>query len=257
MALEYVVNGEFVNLPASFDSPELADLLSDRLNPNQTPEVRPALIVAFDEDRRNLEAALSLGAALGRRGCLPPLFVYLAEEEGLAVFLERGRRGGTLGEVKAFGSSSECGSYTRLVQSEVVHLAEAFDLGHRETHRGGVEAAGARTAWLEHAFKGSSEAAAHHVAIKIAAAARLGSGPGSTTLSREARDALARMEHNRYVAERLLDGWRYGPRSDTEKLRESLCAWEHLPPSEQKKDYEQLELIEAWLAQSSSGGTIR
>jgi hypothetical protein len=257
VALEYVANAEFQDLPASFDSPELADLLAARLAPGQRPPVKPALVVAFDEDRRNLEAALSLGAALARRGCLPPLFVYLADEEGLAVFLERGRSGGTLGEVKPFGSSAACGSYHRLVQSDIVRLAETFHVGHRKARQAEGASDEARTAWLEHAFKGSSEAAAHHVAIKLAAAERLGTAAGTPSLTPAARDALARMEHNRYVAERLLEGWRYGPRSDTEKLRESLCAWEHLPESEQAKDYEQVALIEEWWNQGSSGGTIR
>lgn len=257
IAAEYVVNAEFVDLPASFDSPEFADLLTERLTPGQSPEARPVLIVAFDEDRRNLEAALSLGAALARRGSLLPLFVYLGDEEGLAVFLERGRRAGTLDEVKAFGSAADCGSYERLVQAEVFHLADTFHIAHGRAGREEGAVDPARSAWLEHAFKGSSEAAAHHVAIKLDAAKRLGADAGPTALPPEARDALARMEHNRYVAERLLEGWRYGPRSDTEKLRESLCAWEHLPESEQKKDHEQVELIEARWRQSSSGGTIR
>jgi hypothetical protein len=136
-------------------------------------------------------------------------------------------------------------------------LAEAFHLGHREARRGAGGTEEARAAWLEHAFKGSSEAAAHHVAIKLAAAQRMGSGTESEAFSTAARDALARMEHNRYVAERLLEGWRFGPRNDVEKLRESLCAWDHLSVSEQEKDYEQVALLEEWWLQSPPGGMIR
>jgi hypothetical protein len=81
-------------------------------------------------------------------------------------------------------------------------------------------------------------------AAEVGATARAGAdGPFSPS----DREALARMEHNRYVAERLLAGWRYGPRDDKGKRRESLIAWRHLPDEERIKDFEQVEELAEWL----------
>lgn len=52
---------------------------------------------------------------------------------------------------------------------------------------------------------------------------------------------LAKMEHNRWMAERLMAGWQYGPRSDELRKRESLLDWDELPIAEQEKDFNQID----------------
>ncbi len=62
-------------------------------------------------------------------------------------------------------------------------------------------------------------------------------------------ELLARMEHGRYVAERLLKGWRYGEKRDVErKTHPSLVGWDELPESEKEKDRESVRNIPALLA---------
>ena len=52
----------------------------------------------------------------------------------------------------------------------------------------------------------------------------------------------ARMEHHRWMAERLLMGWSYSPqRSDHPPTRPSMCARKHLTDADWLKDYEQIE----------------
>lgn len=48
---------------------------------------------------------------------------------------------------------------------------------------------------------------------------------------------LAKMEHDRFVAERLAAGWKYGPkRDDQKKENPTLIDWDNLPESEKAKD---------------------
>ncbi|MFC1892855.1 RyR domain-containing protein [Chloroflexota bacterium] len=49
---------------------------------------------------------------------------------------------------------------------------------------------------------------------------------------------LARMEHERWMQEKLDVGWKYAKETDKHKrLHKSLVPWEKLPPEEQEKDY--------------------
>ncbi len=61
---------------------------------------------------------------------------------------------------------------------------------------------------------------------------------------------LAKMEHNRWMAERLMDGWRFGPGSNELRLRASMLDWSKLPEAERKTDQDQIS--EALLVCSDS-----
>ncbi len=56
---------------------------------------------------------------------------------------------------------------------------------------------------------------------------------------------LARMEHERWMAEKLLDGWQYTQGSKDIEARKSpsLIAWEQLPESERQKDLDSVHNI--------------
>ncbi len=50
-------------------------------------------------------------------------------------------------------------------------------------------------------------------------------------------ETLAVHEHDRWMAERMQRGWRYGPtRDDEEKLHPDLVPWDRLPESSKEKD---------------------
>lgn len=58
------------------------------------------------------------------------------------------------------------------------------------------------------------------------------------------RDMLAKLEHARWNAERLLEGWRYGPQKDlTKKLNPYLLAWENLDENIKPYDYDPVDNI--------------
>lgn len=66
----------------------------------------------------------------------------------------------------------------------------------------------------------------------------------SKELSGEERDMLARLEHARWNAERLLEGWRYGPRKDiAARLNPCITAWDNLDYKTRSWDYEPVDNI--------------
>ncbi len=50
------------------------------------------------------------------------------------------------------------------------------------------------------------------------------------------RDLPAQMEHNRWMGERLLKGWRYGQRNDTRRQRDSMKPWDQLGAGDKRYD---------------------
>jgi hypothetical protein len=63
-------------------------------------------------------------------------------------------------------------------------------------------------------------------------------------LSKTDHDTLAQLEHARWNAERLLEGWRYGPVKDlTKKLNPYLVAWEKLDEAIKPYDYDPVDNI--------------
>lgn len=62
-------------------------------------------------------------------------------------------------------------------------------------------------------------------------------------------EELARLEHDRWVADKLRAGWRYGPdRDDERKIHPLLVDWEQLPESERDKDREPVLEVPLMLA---------
>lgn len=74
-------------------------------------------------------------------------------------------------------------------------------------------------------------------------------------------ERLARMEHERWVAEKRLDGWHYteGAKNIAARLSPSLISWEQLPESERQKDRDAVHNIPSllqWIAlQHQSSGS--
>jgi len=63
-------------------------------------------------------------------------------------------------------------------------------------------------------------------------------GKGVTSFSKEEELKMSKLEHGRFVAERLLQGWTYGPVKNTEKkISPYLVAWDEVPADVQKFDF--------------------
>ncbi|MBM4275973.1 MAG: RyR domain protein [Deltaproteobacteria bacterium] len=62
-------------------------------------------------------------------------------------------------------------------------------------------------------------------------------------------ETLAKMEHDRWMAEKRAAGWTYGPVKDAgKKTHPSLLPWEELPEEEKDKDRQAVRAIPALLA---------
>jgi hypothetical protein len=64
----------------------------------------------------------------------------------------------------------------------------------------------------------------------------------------EALEAIARVNHDRWAAERIAQGWRYGAqRDEARKLHPDLVPYEHLSGAEKRLDAEGAKAIVAEL----------
>lgn len=59
---------------------------------------------------------------------------------------------------------------------------------------------------------------------------------------------MAQLEHGRFCAERLIDGWRPGPKDLQRKLNPTLVPWEQLSPDMQEYDFSAVRAYPSWLA---------
>ena len=62
-------------------------------------------------------------------------------------------------------------------------------------------------------------------------------------------EQLARMQHDRWMRDKIRDGWRYGPkRDDAARIHPLLVSWEELPESERDKDRNPMRELPQMLA---------
>lgn len=62
-------------------------------------------------------------------------------------------------------------------------------------------------------------------------------------------EAMAELEHGRFCAERLVDGWRYGPEKDLERrINSTIVPWSKLSDGIKKYDFDAVRNFPRWLA---------
>lgn len=145
--------------------------------------------------------------------------------------------------------SEERNASQRRVRPELTKLCERD--GHRTTKK----------PWsaLRDDFRESNRVAADHLIIKLAALGlklcRSNELPTEPVefdhITKEQAQLLDEMEHNRWVAERLLAGWRYAPEGQSievtqankkRKLSHNIIPWDYLG-QDRKKDFDQLKTV--------------
>ena len=109
--------------------------------------------------------------------------------------------------------------------------------------------------YLDETLKDSNRAQADHIPVKLRAVGipwkeaveDAKSGHLDRMLETHV-ELLGRMEHNRWIAERLLNGWRYGPvRDDKRKLHPHLVSWDELPEYIKEYDRNAIRNIPDWI----------
>ncbi len=247
-------------ITAQFDiqSPdfERADFLFDRQNNCDVT----AIYVCLDDDSRALAAALKLYRRL--RPLEIPIVVRTTHDAGLATLLQGEKyRADSFTNIHAFGLLD------RTCTEDLIHgciyeiLARAMheDYVRNEKENGHTaEMNPSIVPWekLPESLKESNRNQAEHIRVKLDA---IGCDIAITTSWDEQPfqftpvevELLSRMEHDRFVDERLRAGWTYGDTKDTErKTNPTLVPWDQLSEEERDKDRNAVRGLPAFLAKA-------
>lgn len=217
---------------------EYADVLGQLEEWGRDPGRLLDIVVCFDDDRRGLACALALIERLRERRV--PVRVRMSQEAGLSTLARGTGTGSWTGRISVFGMID------RLCTRESV-LGESLDQLAREAHEDYLrrkvaqgEAPGSRPSlrpWseLDEFYRESNRQQADHIPVKLRAIGchteptPLDADTGGFAFTPEEVELLARMEHERWCARHLLDGWRWGDTHD-ELARTHPCIlpWEKL-----------------------------
>lgn len=271
--VEFAVNGGFVEHDAA---PESDAFIERIVNLAQELGVRPIVFLCKETDEENCTLAQELRAELDGRLKIqanddapgPPRMVYAPAVSPVPVFAyvplrPMLKRLTASDDLISFGVLREVCSYARLSWPLQRPLAAAMAELHDEREHQRKLAAlkpdeptpvrqtmtfAQRPAWARH----SSLSAAAHVNVKLAvlglrvmlredAKGRQPVDP--TCITPEQRELLARMEHNRWLAERLINGWVYGPNDPRIKQRIAMVDWDRLNTGDAVKDFSQIDVV--------------
>jgi ppGpp synthetase/RelA/SpoT-type nucleotidyltranferase len=105
---------------------------------------------------------------------------------------------------------------------------------------------------IKKTFRRSNMEQAQHIAAKLRRVglevAPLSEPRAEQPIPEDAVEELAKMEHGRWIVERTLIGWRWGPvRDNDKKTRPQLIPWNELPEDEKGKDRHTVEKIPGFL----------
>lgn len=225
---------------------EYADVLAQLEEWGRDPGRLLDIVVCFDDDRRSLACALALVERLRERRV--PVRVRMSQGAGLSTLARASGTGNWTGRISVFGLLD------RLCTRESV-LGESLDQLARRAHEDYLrrklaegERPGSRPSlrqWneLDEFFRESNRQQADHIPVKLRAVgcrtepvAEGTKAPGFAFTPDEV-ELLARMEHERWCARHLLDGWKRGEKRD-ELARTHPCIipWEQLAESYRDND---------------------
>ena len=211
--------------------------------------------VCFDDDSRSLSAALRVRAALADSA--PARLVVRLTTGG-----ELGRLlGGAAApaasrmEVVVLGTHAEGCGRAALLGDELDRLARAVhdDYVAKRVAQG-VPMTDPRVApWgqLSPDVQDSNRQQADHIAVKLRAiGCQVAAEPADSAFAftSDEVELLARMEHARWVADRVLAGWTSGPKDNRARRTPYLVPWEALGEQEREWDREPVRNIPSLLA---------
>jgi voltage-gated potassium channel Kch len=209
-----------------------------------------AAYVCIGDDTLALLAALRLHELLQEQERRVPIQVRMTESTGLARLFERtadGRAGGpfpsTVGLQDIACTLALVADPLRESLAQTIHQEY---LRHQRSLGKTAAADRALVPWRElpEGLKESNRQQAEHVPVKLRAIGRralpqAGHGHGDVPrpFSEAEVETLARLEHERWVAERTSAGWRHGPEKDIDrKISPHLVPWDQL--SDEVKEYD-------------------
>lgn len=199
------------------------------------------IYVCLDDEARGVAAALELHELVSEDDV--PVVLRTAETAGLAAAVQG------YGTVRIFPLLDRtCAPEVLLGETPNEMLARGIheDYVRHERDAGKtVEDNESLVDWheLPEGLKESNRRQADHISVKLNAIGFTYESPGDGALEAvsftpEQVEYLARMEHDRWVAERLFEGWTYakGPKNIERKTSPDLVSWEELAEDGREKD---------------------
>jgi hypothetical protein len=214
--------------------------------------------LCLDNDSTALAAGLTLHQKL--RASKIPIVVRMTYDAGLGSLLhgEKDKPEGFDG-IYPFGLLDHTCTSDLIFRSTYEILARAIhkEYVRSEREKGFTpETNPAMVSWeeLPEDLKESNRAQAEHIRVKLET---IGCDiiittdwePSIFKFSPEEVELMAKMEHERFVKERLRAGWKIGPVKDIQKkISPTLIPWEELPDEEKEKDRMFVRKLPAFLA---------
>lgn len=218
------------------------------------------VVICFDNPSIAYDALFNLLPAFNRKNVR--VAVRMNEPENLA-FLLKGIGAKKYNELRIlpFGIEDNFENFTdpenNKLETFAMDIHKAYvDLVNKEFRNKPEELAnrersGELNAWdnLKEDFKESSRQQAVHVLFKIRAADleivdENDVRPSILEFEKKLFDALAIMEHDRWIAERKVNNWKYGNPSDkANKINEYIIEWDQLPQNIKQYDYDAVSRI--------------
>jgi hypothetical protein len=203
------------------------------------------------------DAAVTAGMAMARQAALQtwPDFAIAVHQQREDRFLKLLARENTVqghARLRPFGGLLPAGTLRRLRNEREEKLPRAVHAHYLEMLRRLNAAGGTPVLWdeLPENMRHANRAAADHMAVKLAAiGCRIVAGMSPPfAFTAEECDALARIEHRRWSAERLLRGWRLGERDNDKRLHPDLVPFEELTEEGREKDRDAVAVMPEVLA---------
>lgn len=223
------------------------------------------IYVCLDDDVRGFAAALALLERVREHGVT--IVVRTAEDAGLAAAVP-GKSGAKDGFelLRAFPVLDRTCTPELLLgetTTEILARAAHEDYVRRETEKGEDRKTNPSLVdWheLPEGLRESNRRQADHVAVKLRAVGR-GIAPLADPdaepieLSAEEVELLAELEHERWMAERVFEGWTHAPppKDVARKTSPDLVPWHELPEAEKEKDRGTVRGLPALLATAGLG----
>ncbi len=195
--------------------------------------------VCLGDDDRNFQCAMDLSNTMhGTPLAAAHVKVRISRKPHLIDYLEEVKR-----KKGRFLHISFFGDLEALYQPDIL-LDEISDTMAQKVHRYYCEAFNEKIApWarLTESMREANRQQADSMAAKVISLGYLlnenGNSIGSHTPNEEEIETLASLEHDRWVAERISKGWRYGrQRNNTLKFHPSIIDYDSLTDPEREKD---------------------
>ncbi|KAF0170713.1 MAG: NAD-binding protein [Hyphomonadaceae bacterium] len=214
-----------------------------------------AVVVSTGSDGQNIQLALGLLRTTNGRGMwAAPIFM---KETTQSEFSRQFAAGDQTPDVldaylQAFGAVEAVSTRALIIEglldrgAAVAHRLYEEEMLHRDVDMRELEAV--KKSWddVPETYRNANRAVADSALVKLWDAgwkpAPADQRPGEVhpKIAPEMMQKLAVIEHSRWVAERLLAGWRPGVRNNRLMMHDNIAPWEALTPELQERDADQV-----------------